>query len=149
MDRFAKQFGLRVKRARTERGLTQLELATLAEVGANYVPRIERGEMTPSVDAAFRIAQSLGTSVDALCSSGARAEPLLEATRVLMSLTELEIRAFRRAVGAVEVLRAMLRSDGASDGRGDGDGHGDGVLGATVRAGRALRSPTSPRRTAK
>jgi transcriptional regulator with XRE-family HTH domain len=120
MDRFAKHFGLRVKRARIERGLTQSELATLAAVGANYVPRIERGEMTPSVDAAYRLAQALGVSVDALCSLTSRADPLQDAARAVVSLTDNEVSAFKRAVQAVESLRAMLR--GAKPPREPGDG---------------------------
>ena len=58
MDAFARQFGAKIKQTRTERGMTQAELAAAAEVGPNYVPRIERGEMTPSVDAAFRLSRA-------------------------------------------------------------------------------------------
>ena len=110
MDRFAKQFGARVKLARTGRGLTQAQLAALASVGANYVPRIERGEMTPSVDAAFRLAQALGVSVDELCSADGHRDPTEEGVRAVVSLTEQEIGAFRRVVKAVDQMRSALRT---------------------------------------
>ena len=64
---FAQQLGKRIRRARQMRGMTQSELADAAGVGANYVPRIERGEMVPSVEAAWRVARALGVSLDELC----------------------------------------------------------------------------------
>jgi transcriptional regulator with XRE-family HTH domain len=111
MDRFSKQFGARLKKSRSERGLTQAELASLASVGANYVPRLERGEMTPSVDAAFRLAQVLGVSVDSLCASSTKPEPLQDAARPVLALTEADVGAFRRTVKAVEALRATMRGE--------------------------------------
>ena len=109
MDRFAKQFGARVKQARVERGMTQAQLAAHASVGANYIPRIERGEMTPSVDAAHRIAQSLATSVDELCGGPLRRDNVQDAARAILALTEGDVGAFRRALRAVEQLRGHLR----------------------------------------
>ena len=152
MDRFARQFGARVKRARTERGLTQAQLAKLALVGANYVPRIERGEMTPSVDAAFRLAQALGVSVDDLCSSRAGPPaPLQQAAFAVLALNDDHIAGFRRSLTAIETLRALLRGERPPDGDGyGGEAHLDGrgakrqgkrvVLGGV--AARARRKPS-------
>jgi transcriptional regulator with XRE-family HTH domain len=39
-----KQFGNRVKKLRTERGLSQEGLAHLAELDRTYIPSIEKGE---------------------------------------------------------------------------------------------------------
>jgi transcriptional regulator with XRE-family HTH domain len=123
MDRFAKQFGTRVKSARSGRGLTQTQLATMAAVGANYVPRIERGEMTPSVDAAFRLAQALGVSVDELCGPLLHRDGVQEATRSLMALSDGELLVLRKVIRALEQLRGTLRTaakaslDGAGGGR--------------------------------
>lgn len=113
MDRFAKQFGERVRWARLESGLTQAQLATAAHVGPNYVPRIERGEMTPSVDAAFRLAQALGVAVDDLCAPPPRRDPMKEAMRALSVLSEHDLAAFRKSLRAIEVARSSLRPGGA------------------------------------
>lgn len=118
MDRFAKQFGERVKLARLESGLTQAQLATAAHVGPNYVPRIERGEMTPSVDAAFRLAQALGVAVDDLCAPPPRRDPLKEAMRALAVLSENDLAAFRKGVRAIEVARSSLRQGARSTANG-------------------------------
>jgi transcriptional regulator with XRE-family HTH domain len=113
MDRFAKQFGERVRWARLESGLTQAQLATAAHVGPNYVPRIERGEMTPSVDAAFRLAQALGVAVDDLCAPPPRRDPMKEAMRALSVLSEHDVASFRKSLRAIEVARSSLRPGGA------------------------------------
>jgi transcriptional regulator with XRE-family HTH domain len=91
---FAKQLGRRMRRARIERGITQTELAAAAEVGANYVPRLERGEMVPSVEAAFR-------SLDSLCGRTSRrgAEEAIEA---LSHLASSDAATLRRVADAVE-----------------------------------------------
>jgi transcriptional regulator with XRE-family HTH domain len=98
---FAKQLGRRMRRARIERGITQTELAAAAEVGANYVPRLERGEMVPSVEAAFRIARALGVSLDSLCGRTSRrgAEEAIEA---LSHLASSDAATLRRVADAVE-----------------------------------------------
>lgn len=117
MDRFARQFGARVKQARIDRGFTQSELASAAAVGANYVPRIERGEMTPSVDSAFRLAQALGVSLDDLCAQGAKRDPVNDAARTLAAVTDGELAVFKRAVSALEAVRGTLRHKPAKDGK--------------------------------
>ena len=64
---FAQQLGKRIRRSRMDIGMTQSELAQDAHVGVNYVPRLERGELLPSLDVAFRLARVLGVSLDELC----------------------------------------------------------------------------------
>lgn len=109
MDAFARQFGAKIKQTRTERGMTQAELAAAAEVGPNYVPRIERGEMTPSVDAAFRLSRALGLTLDDLCSSKAKRDPLGSATRQIAALSDTDLAGMKRTLDAVETVRKALR----------------------------------------
>ena len=54
---------------RTERGLTQEEVALEAETNAGYLSRIERGERDPSLRMLKAIAEVLGTDVAALFAS--------------------------------------------------------------------------------
>ena len=63
------RLGPNVRAHRLQLGLTQLELAEVAEMADATLSRIERGKLTPSVELAERIAQALGTSVDALLSA--------------------------------------------------------------------------------
>ncbi|MFH6635853.1 helix-turn-helix transcriptional regulator [Streptococcus suis] len=54
----------RLKELRARDGLTQTELAKLAEVSRQTISLIERGEYTPSVVIAMRIAQIFNENVE-------------------------------------------------------------------------------------
>ena len=58
--------GKNVNRLRMQRGLTQDELAELAEIDRRYVQRIEAGTANPGVDVLFRIRESLQVTWDEL-----------------------------------------------------------------------------------
>ena len=45
-----KEISKKFKKARKETGLTQLEVAEKANVSVNYYARIERGEVSPSLE---------------------------------------------------------------------------------------------------
>jgi transcriptional regulator with XRE-family HTH domain len=109
MDAFARQFGAKIKQTRTERGMTQAELASSAEVGPNYVPRIERGEMTPSVDAAYRLSRALGLTLDDLCTTKGKRDPIASAARQLAALSDVDLAGMKRTLDAVETVRKSLR----------------------------------------
>lgn len=108
VSRFSRQFGERVRKERLRRGLTQSQLADLASLGANYVPRLERGEMTPSIEAAFRLARVLGVSVDVLCVGGAASSPLRRVEQSLRALPLEDLEGARRALERLERSRPAV-----------------------------------------
>jgi DNA-binding XRE family transcriptional regulator len=55
-----------LKRHRTERGLTQEELAERAGVTRQTIISIERGRYSPSIELALRLAHLFGVAVEAL-----------------------------------------------------------------------------------
>ena len=59
-------FGERILRLRKKRGWSQRELGKHVGTSDQVISRYERGEMTPSVEAAARIAEALGVSLDYL-----------------------------------------------------------------------------------
>ena len=64
MDEKAKrEFGERVKIARENAGLTQLEVAEKADMTVNYYAMIERGEVNPSFEKIKGIAKVLKIKV--------------------------------------------------------------------------------------
>ena len=65
--------GLAVREARTERGISQEELAHRAGVHRTYVGGIERGERNPTVTSIFKLADALELRASELIS---RAEAL-------------------------------------------------------------------------
>jgi transcriptional regulator with XRE-family HTH domain len=69
---FAVAVGDGIRRARQQLGLTQVELAERADLSPNYVARLERGELGPSLWVAFRLAEALGVEVESLTAKVTR-----------------------------------------------------------------------------
>jgi transcriptional regulator with XRE-family HTH domain len=55
-----------IRRARQEHGWTQASLAEQAGLSPNYVARLERGELGPSLFVANRICEALPMDIDGL-----------------------------------------------------------------------------------
>lgn len=59
-------FARRLREARRASGLSQLELARLAQINVSYVTRLENGKTAPGIDLLARLANALGVSVSSL-----------------------------------------------------------------------------------
>ena len=55
-----------LKKARTEAGLTQKEVARCADITERCYQYYENGDKTPTVDIAIKIARTLGNTVENL-----------------------------------------------------------------------------------
>jgi len=104
--------GERLRRIRTERGLTQRDLSS-AGVTAQYISRIEHGDRNPSVKVLRKLAAKLGVSVEVLESGQDSAATELRAFR----LTDVEL-ALRLGddPASVEVTFRMLLEEAAAAG---------------------------------
>jgi transcriptional regulator with XRE-family HTH domain len=60
--------GSAVRRSRLDRGLSQEDLAHLAEVDVSYLGRVERGDNNVAVMTLAKIARALGTTMADLMS---------------------------------------------------------------------------------
>lgn len=72
---FYESLGKRIRLAREAKGMAGKELAALAEVTPGAITRVERNQITPSVDLLVRIAQILGVSLDWLIPSQGATDP--------------------------------------------------------------------------
>src|SRR5690606_23414311 len=61
-------FGMKVRQARLEAGLTLSEFATQCELSPSYVTEIEKGRKYPRVDKIMRMVEVLGKPYDELVS---------------------------------------------------------------------------------
>ena len=59
----------RLRTLRRQKGLSQAELAELADLSTPYISHIETGIKKPSLESIIKIANVLGVSVDELCSN--------------------------------------------------------------------------------
>jgi|TARA_B110000003_G_scaffold76423_1_gene78037 transcriptional regulator with XRE-family HTH domain len=74
-DRLLKDFGLRVKRLRADRSISQEGLANLSGLDRTYISGLERGIRNPSLKCLAKVAKGLGIElVDLLSSVGLKNE---------------------------------------------------------------------------
>ncbi|MGH7438914.1 MAG: helix-turn-helix domain-containing protein [Polyangiaceae bacterium] len=66
---FAGVVGEAVRRHRQSLGYTQVQLAEAAGLSPNYVARLERGELGPSLFVAHLLARTLGVEIGELCGA--------------------------------------------------------------------------------
>ncbi len=57
----------KVKELRTQRGMTQQQLADLVHVSSRTIISIEKGQYSPSLMLAYRMAKVFGVTVEELC----------------------------------------------------------------------------------
>jgi transcriptional regulator with XRE-family HTH domain len=58
--------GKNMKRIRTEKGISQGDIARILSLGRGYVSNIENGKTNPTLSTIANLAQSLGVSTDEL-----------------------------------------------------------------------------------
>lgn len=63
-----KKFGNHLKTLRSEKGLTQEQLANDADIPINQVGRIERGEVNPTLSTLYSISNALNLALSDLLS---------------------------------------------------------------------------------
>lgn len=68
MANLSKAFGLEIRRAREEIGLSQEKLAEAAGVHRTYISRLELAKMSPTIDMADKIANALKIKLSELIS---------------------------------------------------------------------------------
>ena len=104
--------GIRVRRLRKERGLTQQVLAEQAGVEPSNISHIERGATKLSLPTLVCLANALGTTVDGLlCDSLPQArQPFLGEIAGL--LADCDHRELKIITSSLRALRMSLREDG-------------------------------------
>lgn len=77
---FNSTVGESIRRARQEHGWTQAFLAEQAGLSPNYVARLERGELGPSLFVASRICEALTVQIDSLVAPPSGTQQRAKAT---------------------------------------------------------------------
>ena len=57
----------KIKELRTQRGMTQQQLADLVHVSSRTIISIEKGQYSPSLMLSYRMAKLFGVTVEELC----------------------------------------------------------------------------------
>ena len=89
------KFSERLRDLRKKAGLKQVELAELSGIDPNLISRYERGESTPTLETAKKIATSLGINMDVLLNGTVKQEfevKILMGVKSLANVAGLEIK---------------------------------------------------------
>ena len=80
------KLGRRVRRFRTEKGLSQEKLAEKSGISSKYMSDLERGEANVSIQVLERIAANLGATTIDLLNNGHEAERVLLVKEIIQFL---------------------------------------------------------------
>ena len=99
MSQFKKRLHLKMK----QKGLTQVELAKLANVSQNSISKWLNGESVPSIDKALSLAKALGISVSELIGDLGSQQELLEEDKRFLALPLKRKQLLLRFLDAIEI----------------------------------------------
>lgn len=106
-DVFFRQFGLRIRELRRQKGLTQEDLAAATDMSVQGLSKVERGMSAPQLDTVRRIALALGTPIYELLrlyEDDADLTATLDEVTTLLKAQSPAMRAL-----AVEMTRLLLK----------------------------------------
>lgn len=105
-DEIVALFGRRLRQFRLERGMSQAELASQAQVTTNYISRLEGGGAAAGIDLAARLATALGVPVAELLPTEEVPDSLVAMRQQIRKLVEELLKSDDRA--ALLVLTQVL-----------------------------------------
>jgi transcriptional regulator with XRE-family HTH domain len=85
-----KEFGLRVKQLRKDKGWTQKELGNLIGVSYTQLNKYEGGTNSPPLDKLITLASALNTTIDYLITGNLAENMPIHNTRLIQRFQELE-----------------------------------------------------------
>ena len=97
-----KDVGLRIKKTREAKGLTQEELAALVDLSPTHISVIERGQKIPKLDTLVAIANALDVSADSLLRDVVAQSVNGVVNDLSASITKLPLKEQKRVIRAIE-----------------------------------------------
>lgn len=87
-------FGEKISKLKKAKKMSQIELANITNISRDAISKYERGDVSPSVEYAKRIAEALGVSLDYLVSDNEQEDILdnnaVKRIKEIQQLPELE-----------------------------------------------------------
>lgn len=120
----AQRFGEYIKRARTERNLTQEQLSELADLAADTVRRIEHGEFSPSLGTLEKLATGLRVDLSSLFMAFEHGDSDREREILAMARTlspSERVLCFRLLAFLVALLGAVMAEHASGERGGEGE----------------------------
>ena len=106
MPTLAKRIGANIRRYRNEQGLTQEDLAGMADLDFTTIGAAERGVRNLSVESLYRVAEALAVSLNDLVEPPKRS--LTAKDKALNRLVSLLRRGSRQDIGLVTKIARLI-----------------------------------------
>ena len=105
--------GERIRRLRTEAGLSQEELGRSSKMSTSYISRLETGEVNPTVDALTRIVRVFSLSIDGLLELDTTAPTMLAADEMDPEIRVLLFKLKGKKVSArtKRIIQAVIKEE--------------------------------------
>ena len=98
-------FGEKISKLKKAKKMSQIELAKITGISRDAISKYERGDVSPSVEYAKRIAEALGVSLDYLVSDSEQEEALdNEAVRRIKEIQSLPPQEKDKVFSVVDAL---------------------------------------------
>lgn len=101
--------GARIREERTKRGLTIEELSELIDVSPSFLGLVERADRGLGFDKVYRLAKSLGVSIDSFVTSGDSGRELNRIDKLSALVSNLSDKDFEFVVEMVKLLKKRLK----------------------------------------
>lgn len=110
MDTKLKEMGARVRTARQNLNLSQVEFAELAQLHPTYVSQIENGKANMSIDVFIRLTEALQVSADWLLRSEVPSVTQLQNNEVTALISDCSPSERKAIIKMIKELKIALRS---------------------------------------
>ena len=109
MDTVNELIGMKIRFLRIKKGLTQEQLAELADTSGAYIGYIERGERTPSLKTAVNVADALGVTADDLLGDSLKNTNIIEIMKDFYPILDCTKEEASLIIKVMNALRNILR----------------------------------------
>lgn len=106
-----KEFGNRIRQVRTDKKLTAKEVATKADISANYLLLIESGAKIPKLETAIKILNTLNISADAALMDSLVAGYSVRSHFLDLKIAALEPKKQKLILNLLEVMIDNIKND--------------------------------------
>ena len=111
MDTKLKEMGARVRKARQNLNLSQVEFAELAQLHPTYVSQIENGKANMSIDVFIRLTEALQVSADWLLRADVPTVTHLQNNELAALLEDCSPSERKSIIKMIKELKIALRSN--------------------------------------
>ena len=99
-----KSIGLRIRKAREAKGLTQEQLADMTNLSVPHMSVIERGAKLPRMDTFIEIANALNVTADSLLLDVLNTSSQIMASELSVTIEKMPVKEQKKILSIIQIL---------------------------------------------